>query len=603
MSLAILLAALLLAALGAPAQAGDTTSEFLRHHWRQPLSAQGAAPPGFSPLEASLEPAACGTCHPVQYGDWRQSTHAAASGPGVAGQLVEMWRRDPAAASGCYACHAPLAEQRPFVRRPAGFEPNPAFVASLAGQGVPCAACHVRGHQRFGPPRRDGSLASRVARATLPHNGLTRTPAFLSAQFCRGCHQFEPNGPSLGGTLLQDTYNEWQASRFARAGVQCQDCHMPDRRHRWRGIHDPEMVRSGLTISARADAEGYRPGDWASLRLTVTSTRIGHAFPTYVTPRVVLRIEVIDRAGQVVAGSRTERIIAREVALDLSRQYFDTRLKPGDTAMLAYRPLRCGGLRARSRSRRARGVHVLLRGPLRQGAGSGETDQGSAGGRATTVRSLRPGQHPVIPSARGSDRRGARRRRRIARHGPSVAQQRPPARRDRGASATRRRRADSASPGAEARCPAPGAPGASAGPRLRPGDPRPSIMRATRAAGPGAVPRRPSFRPGTAAPTRRTMIRCARSACVGPTGSGAWDRARSAAVCNSTPVSLATTPSRTRGRGSDERTALPSASAATMAMTPSTGGHQRRAPRPARARRSESRQCSTGTGTTVGSVR
>jgi hypothetical protein len=372
---AVLAGVLRLAAPGEPAQAAGATAEFLRQHWRQPLAPQGAAPPGFSPLEASLEPAACGTCHPVQHGDWRQSTHAAASGPGVAGQLGEMWQSDPGAASGCYACHAPLAEQRPRVRTPAGFEPNPAYVPALAGQGVPCAACHVRAHQRFGPPRRDGSVASRVPRASLPHNGLTRTRAFLSSGFCRGCHQFEASGPALEGKLLQDTYNEWRASRFARAGLQCQDCHMPDRRHRWRGIHDAGMVRSGLTISARADAARYRPGDWASLRLTVRSTRVGHAFPTYVTPRVVLRIELIDGEGRPVAGSRAERIIAREVALDLSKEYFDTRLRPGESATLAYRPrLDAPGLRARFEvivepdAFYVRFFEVLLR----QGAGRGE---------------------------------------------------------------------------------------------------------------------------------------------------------------------------------------------------------------------------------------
>jgi hypothetical protein len=367
--------ALALATLAAPALDRDMTSEFLRRHWRQPIPAQGAAPARFSTLEASLEPASCGTCHPVQYGDWRQSTHAVSSGPGVAGQLVEMWRADPGSASGCYACHAPLAEQRPFIRSPAGFEENPSFLPALADKGVPCAACHVRGHQRFGPPRRDGSLASRAPRATLPHNGLTRTPAFLRSEFCRSCHQFEPNGPALNGTLLQNTYNEWKASRFARTGVQCQDCHMPDRRHQWRGIHDADMVRSGLTITAHVDAERYRPGDWASLSLRVTSTRIGHAFPTYVTPRVVVRIELIDREGQPVSGSRTEKIIAREVALDLSREYSDTRLPPGGRVTLAYRPrLEASGLRARFTvvvepdAFYVRFFEVLLR----QGAGRGE---------------------------------------------------------------------------------------------------------------------------------------------------------------------------------------------------------------------------------------
>lgn len=374
--LSALTGALVLMTLAAPVLAADAVSEFVRRHWRQPIPAQGAPPARFSPLEASLEPSSCGMCHPLQYGDWRRSIHAAASGPGVAGQLVEMWRADPAAASGCYACHAPLAEQRPRLHAKEGFEHNPSFLPALAGSGVPCAACHVRGHQRFGPPRRDGSVASLAPRESLPHRGVTRTPAFLRAEFCRGCHQFEPNGPALNGRLLQNTYEEWRASRYARAGVQCQDCHMPDRRHQWRGIHDVDMVRSGLTISARADADRYRPGEWASLRLTVASTRVGHAFPTYVTPRVVMRIELVDGAGQPVPGSRAEKVIAREVTLDLARELFDTRLRPGTSTTLAYRPrLDAQGLRARfSVIVEPDAFYVRFFGALlRQGAGRGES--------------------------------------------------------------------------------------------------------------------------------------------------------------------------------------------------------------------------------------
>lgn len=123
---------------------------------------------------------------------------------------------------------------------------------------------------------------------------------------------------------------------------------MPDRRHRWRGIHDAEMVRSGLTITARAGAPRYRPGETAVLRLEVTSTRVGHAFPTYVTPRVVLRAELVDGAGRVVEGSRQQKVIAREVALDLSKEIADTRLAPGQRATLEYRRrVDRAGLRAR----------------------------------------------------------------------------------------------------------------------------------------------------------------------------------------------------------------------------------------------------------------
>src|SRR5439155_802030 len=199
-----------LAALGAVnAPGAETIQEFLGRHWRRPLVPQGPPPARFSPLEASLRPEACGSCHPAQLADWATSLHARSMGPGVVGQLVEM---------------------------------------------------------------------------------------------------------------LESTYAEWKASRFAREGVQCQDCHMPDRRHLWRGIHDPAMVRLGLTIVARTGASRYRAGDTISVTLSVENTRVGHAFPTYVTPRVVLSAELVDQAGDVVAGSREERVIGRNMTLDLARE-------------------------------------------------------------------------------------------------------------------------------------------------------------------------------------------------------------------------------------------------------------------------------------------
>jgi len=341
-------AATLAVLLGTAAVGADAIQDFLQRHWRLPLAPQGPPPARFSPLEASLHPEACGTCHPAQLADWRESTHAAAIGPGVEGQLVEMLEGDPRSALACLTCHAPLAEQSPLVAEGNEVRPNPAHDVSLRAKGVPCAGCHVRGHERFGPPRRDGSLASGVARETLPHHGVTRTPAFLKSEFCGGCHQFAPDGFALNGKLLQSTYDEWKTSRFARAGVQCQDCHMPDRRHRWRGIHDADMVRSGLSITAKAGAVRYRPGDVALVTLRVTSTRIGHAFPTYVTPRVVLSAELLNDAGGVVPGSRRQKIIGREVALDLSREAFDTRLSPGRSATLVYRmKIPAAGMRAR----------------------------------------------------------------------------------------------------------------------------------------------------------------------------------------------------------------------------------------------------------------
>jgi hypothetical protein len=350
----------------------EPVDSFVARHWRAPLAPQGPAPARYSTLEASLAPESCGTCHPAQLADWRTSTHATSMGPGIVGQLVEMLATDPRAALACQHCHAPLAEQAPL--RPDTLAANPDFDPALRARGIPCAACHVRGHERFGPPRRDGTLAGGVPRETLPHGGVTRTPAYLASEFCRECHQFAPGGYALEGKLLQDTYNEWKASRFAAAGVQCQDCHMPDRRHLWRGIHDPQMVRRGLTIRVVEDAPA--PGRVAA-RLVVESTGVGHRFPTYVTPIVVLRAELIDGAGRVIAGTREEHRIGREVTLDLERELTDTRLAPGQRAELPYaRALEGGAAGARF------SVVVypdafytaFFETLLRQGAGRGEAD-------------------------------------------------------------------------------------------------------------------------------------------------------------------------------------------------------------------------------------
>jgi hypothetical protein len=350
----------------------EPVDSFVARHWRAPLAPQGPAPARYSRLEASLAPESCGTCHPAQLADWRTSTHATSMGPGIVGQLVEMLATDPRAALACQHCHAPLAEQAPL--RPDTLAANPDFDPALRARGIPCAACHVRGHERFGPPRRDGTLAGGVPRETLPHGGVTRTPAYLASEFCRECHQFAPDGYALEGKLLQDTYNEWKASRFAAAGVQCQDCHMPDRRHLWRGIHDPQMVRRGLTIRVVEDAPA--PGRVAA-RLVVESTGVGHRFPTYVTPIVVLRAELIDGAGRVIAGTREEHRIGREVTLDLERELTDTRLAPGQRAELPYaRALEGGAAGARF------SVVVypdafytaFFETLLRQGAGRGEAD-------------------------------------------------------------------------------------------------------------------------------------------------------------------------------------------------------------------------------------
>jgi hypothetical protein len=125
---------------------------------------------------------------------------------------------------------------------------------------------------------------------------------------------------------------EWRASRAAREGKTCQTCHMPDRRHFFRGIHDPETVRGGVRWAFDARTEGNR----AVGRMTLTNVGTGHDFPTYVVPEVWMRIELKDDKGGIRASS--ERLIARKLSFALGKwsELSDTRLRPDETATLDY---------------------------------------------------------------------------------------------------------------------------------------------------------------------------------------------------------------------------------------------------------------------------
>ncbi len=314
--------------------------DFLKRHWQVPIPLQGQPPATFSALEASLDPASCGACHPKQFEDWKTTIHSRSVGPGLLGQTPSMLREEPETAVMCYTCHAPLTEQQEVYQPGAALKRNPRFDAALQKQGLTCAGCHVRRHQRFGPPRRDGSLEGTIPRDRAPHGGATRTPAFERAEFCMGCHQFEEGDRALNGKLLENTYTEWKRSPYAEQGIACQRCHMPDRRHLWRGIHDPEMVKRGVTIELRTSQSHYAVGERLEARLSITNSGVGHYFPSYVTPKVILRMELLDAAGRPITGSAQQEVVGREVTLDLTEEISDTRIPPKGTHTMRYvRPI------------------------------------------------------------------------------------------------------------------------------------------------------------------------------------------------------------------------------------------------------------------------
>lgn len=316
----------LLAGCGEPqAPSVDT---FLAKHWRQPLPPQGVPPSAYSALEASLAPESCGQCHAEQYQAWRTSLHSKAVGPGLLWQLKLM---DQEQANRCLRCHAPLAEQKALFALEHGWkgapaQPPPDYVpADLGHRGLVCAACHVRGHQRFGPPPR-GEMPEGG-----PHGGFTVATAFQDSRFCAHCHQFPEDGPRINGKLQEDTYGQWQASPQAR-DTQCQSCHMPDRKHLWRGIHDPDMTRRAIDVSL--DLVDLGRGRFEA-RATVRNVGAGHHFPTYMVPKVELifvQREADGRSRELGRG-----IIGWTVDTGITREIEDTRIPAGASRTFSQR--------------------------------------------------------------------------------------------------------------------------------------------------------------------------------------------------------------------------------------------------------------------------
>src|SRR5262249_24957618 len=153
---------------------------------------------------------------------------------------------------------------------------------SLAAEGLTCAACHVRNGVRHGPRVVAPSLLP------LPGYRLVELAVYERGDFCVGCHQLPPRLAVAGRPLL-DTYREWLYGPYMKRGVQCQHCHMPNREHTWKGIHDPETFRQGIDVAARAR---HTAGGDVVVTATVTNIGAGHYLPTTPTPAAWLEIEL-----------------------------------------------------------------------------------------------------------------------------------------------------------------------------------------------------------------------------------------------------------------------------------------------------------------------
>ncbi|MFQ5994330.1 MAG: multiheme c-type cytochrome [Acidiferrobacterales bacterium] len=270
-------------------------------YWQTPIPPPGEAPTGHHPLTRDLSPDRCGLCHQDTYRQWQGSIHAKAMSKGLAGQLRITSKQNVRA---CLTCHVPRSGQWAL------WEAQGASALTEL-HGIDCAGCHVRdSYERYG---------AREIKDT-PHGTVRAMPLFKRSEFCIKCHQFpKGQGNVVNGKPLENTYNEWRASRYSQSGQTCQSCHMPNGKHEFKGIHDRGMTRKGLAVRVSRTEAG--------LHVHAKNVGAGHALPTYGTPRITIVAETIEK-GRV---KRAQYLIQRRLHWHPKtgwREISDTRLMP-----------------------------------------------------------------------------------------------------------------------------------------------------------------------------------------------------------------------------------------------------------------------------------
>lgn len=284
----------------------------INDHWERPFTIKAPV---------VLKPRECSICHVKEYEAWKDSRHSKAMSSGIIGQLDP--HKDPDFAYACYYCHGPLDVQQEMIYNGVEFVKNKSFLPSIKKTGVSCLVCHGRDDIIYGPLKGENYKEKPEI-----HFKLEEKEFFSDSYFCASCHQFAEDENRVNGKLVEDTYNQWLKTDFSKQGVTCQSCHMSEREHAFKGIHDLETVLNGIEINYEIINK--------KVILKIKNTGVGHKFPTYLTPLIEISAYQKNTVNEEVKGSRKEDFIGWVVALDLETEHRDTRLDPGEEFKFTY---------------------------------------------------------------------------------------------------------------------------------------------------------------------------------------------------------------------------------------------------------------------------
>jgi hypothetical protein len=287
----------------------------------------------------SLSAKACAACHRTIYDEWSTTIHSQAwTDPYYQVDWVFDGRQQI-----CNNCHIPLDRQQ--EHRVLGFEDrekwrpileaNPDFDPGLQHEGVTCAACHLR----------DGEILGVYGREGAPHP--VRKIAD-SNEMCLRCHVVDGERwdtffriPPCG-TVAEIQGAQRTTGEAGGTALGCVQCHMPlterppveagaaraVRRHLWRGGHDPDTVKKGMSVTF--DEVPQAPRNGRSFALTITNIGAAHYFPTGTPDRhLTVSIRLLDQKGAVLREKEhvlSRTIMWRPFIVDL----WDDRLRRGE---------------------------------------------------------------------------------------------------------------------------------------------------------------------------------------------------------------------------------------------------------------------------------
>ena len=278
-------------------------------------------------------PRNCVGCHRDIYAAWSQSMHRFAWGNAFYQPDYLQASEDTGGLTNifCGECHTPTGVRTGQLPPPDG-----SLMDDTSVQGVSCDYCHTVQEVVEPVNVRTISDPGRVKRGPRgdgrsPYHQVLYSEIHTREAFCGACHNvIHPTS----GTVVIDTYNDWQGGPYAAQGIRCQDCHMtpgpgveknPGKSsplgqtrdhvatHSFSGgsvfFHEQfgndkgaELARQMLTAAAELEIEFTRSENGVELLTRIKNVGAGHKIPTGVTyiRKMWLEVTAVNAAGEVL---------------------------------------------------------------------------------------------------------------------------------------------------------------------------------------------------------------------------------------------------------------------------------------------------------------